>query len=177
MSALLAGRFHFYLLHFASAPSLQTPTDTTFISHFLTADCSTWAGESTHLQNIQLYSSLFSYRQRGDVCVHQVFRLHHVLRLRGRRLGGDHDHGADVLRQSRRAQEVGRVLQGAWSSDCFVSFVSRAFCIIYGRVWIMQVEAARQVFHTGRKVKKSLEYCNSFHWTNEWNYDNVQGRK
>lgn len=55
----------------------------------------------------------FSYRQHGDVCVHQVVCLHHVLRLGGRRLGGDHDHGADVLRQSRRTQEVRRVLQEA----------------------------------------------------------------
>lgn len=58
----------------------------------------------------------FPHRQHGDVGVHQLVRLHHVLRLRRRGLGGDHHHGADVLRQSRRTQEVWGVLQEAHSA-------------------------------------------------------------
>lgn len=58
-----------------------------------------------------IQSCLSGYRQHGDVCVHQVVRFHYVLRLRGRRLSGDHDHGADVLRQSRCTQEVRGVLR------------------------------------------------------------------
>lgn len=49
-----------------------------------------------HRSRIVVLFSLV-YRQHRDVCVHQVIRLHHVLRLGGRGLSGDHNYGADVL--------------------------------------------------------------------------------
>lgn len=102
------------LLPVLSAPS-RLPPQTQHLT-FLIADYTHTTYKTGELHFRRYHSGtlvLFSYRQHGDVCVHQVVRLHHVLRLRGRRLGGDHDHGADVLRQSRRTQEVGRVLQEA----------------------------------------------------------------
>lgn len=116
MSALLSSYFLFYLLHFAAC-SHNVPHifDCRLQQHTSERD------EPTIYQTDALpfrgcHSSIFvsfSYRQHGDVRVHQIVCLHHMLGLWGRWLGGNHDHRADVLRQSWRTQEVRRVLQEA----------------------------------------------------------------
>lgn len=98
--------------------------------------------EDNREDNIQ--SCLSGYRQHGDVCVHQVVRFHYVLRLRGRRLGGDHDHGADVLRQGRCTQEVWRVLRQSERHEVILCITS----------WF------RQVHHSG--------ICLHFHESVTW---------
>lgn len=101
---------------------------------------------------------LFSYRQHGDVCVHQVVCLHHMLRLRRRRLGGDHDHGTDVLRQSRRAEEVRRVLQEGQSR----SLISLLFFNILreGCAKCSWCPVAKMCFHSdlNHKNEKSIRF-------------------